>query len=124
MTRKAFDATIALSLLDSHQEFPVDFDSAWRWLGYGRKSDAKESLLNKGFLLDIDLRIMPQSDNHASLTPQEKASQAKKERIDLTVDCFKTWAMMANTLQGKDHEGSSPATEPQTAHASRPTARP
>lgn len=52
-------------------------------------------------MLDEDLRIDPQSDNHAGLMPKEKAAKVRLESIYLTVDCFKTWAMMANTAQGK-----------------------
>jgi hypothetical protein len=102
MSLKQFDTDTALLLLGSTDEFPVDFDRAWKWLGYGKKSDAKEALFNKGFIVGVDLRIDPQSDNHASLSPQEKAAKARKEQIQLTIDCFKTWGMMANTLQGKE----------------------
>lgn len=34
---KIFDTTNALSLLGSEKEFPVDFDLAWKWLGFSRK---------------------------------------------------------------------------------------
>jgi phage anti-repressor protein len=94
MTRKAFDATIALSLLDSHQEFPTDFDRAWRWLGFSRKDPAKRSLIESGFVEGIDF--------HISAELRTLDLPRPGERIFLTVDCFKTWAMMANTLQGKE----------------------
>jgi hypothetical protein len=51
------NAENVFSLLQSTDEFPVGFDEAWQWIGYGRKGDAKEALLNAGFLVDIDFRI-------------------------------------------------------------------
>jgi hypothetical protein len=89
-------------LYQSQSQFPVDFEDAWRWLGYNKKSDAKEALLSKGFVLGLDMRIDPQSDNHEGLSPQEKAVKARKESIWLTVDCFKMWAMMAGTEKGRE----------------------
>lgn len=92
---------LVFSFYESDEEFPIDFNEAWNWLGFARKDTAKESLLNCGFTLDEDLRIDPEFLNHAGLMPQQKAAKSKLENIFLTVDCFKTWAMMANTAQGK-----------------------
>jgi phage anti-repressor protein len=94
MTRSTFDTKIALSLLDSKQEFPVDFNRAWRWLGFTTKQNAKYSLLNSGFVEGIDFMITQQLGTLALPRP--------KEEIYITVDCFKTWGMMANTEQGKE----------------------
>ncbi len=96
-----FSIVTAQELYDSDNLFPVDFDIAWKWLDYNQKSDAKKALLSCGFTTDIDFRINPQSDNHAGLSPQEKAVLARKENIYLTVDCFKMWAMMSGTEKGK-----------------------
>jgi phage anti-repressor protein len=93
MSQLNFSLTTASILLDSSEQFPVDFDWAWQWLGYGKKSDAKEALLNKGFVVGVDLRIDPQLGTLDNPRPTE--------RITLTVDCFKTWGMMAGTEQGK-----------------------
>jgi phage anti-repressor protein len=101
MSRQAFTQDLALLLLDSPEQFPVEFDLAWKWLGFSRKDNAKTSLIDCGFTEGIDLLINQESDNHAGLSPQEKAVQARKQKIWLTVDCFKTWGMMANTEQGK-----------------------
>jgi hypothetical protein len=122
---KSFDTAIASALLGSNQEFPVDFGKAWKWLGFSRKDPAKRSLLECGFAEGVDFHISVESDNHAGLSiqkeeaegadllisveslnhaglsPQEKAANARREKIWLTVDCFKTWGMMARTEQGK-----------------------
>lgn len=98
-----FNFALASSLSSSIEQFPVNFDLAWEWLGYTRKDNAKAALLNAGFIRDTDLLITKESDNHrtSSLSPQEMAVQARLETITLTVDCFKMWAMMAGTDQGK-----------------------
>jgi hypothetical protein len=97
MSNNNFSLTIAQDLFDNNNPFPVDFDIAWQWLGYSRKADAKSALLAAGFITDIDLRITPESDNHntSSISPQEKAVLARKENIFLTIECFKSWAMMS-----------------------------
>jgi hypothetical protein len=102
MSNHSISTDRVFALCQSQSQFPVDFDDAWRWLGYNKKSDAKEALLSKGFVLGLDLRIDPQSDNHEGLSPQEKAVKARKESIWLTVDCFKMWAMMAGTEKGRE----------------------
>jgi len=81
-------------LLQSTKEFPVDFDEAWQWIGYGRKGAAKEALLNAGFFLGIDFRVFP------NIRKNPKGGRPS-EVIRLTVDCFKSFAMMAGTDQGR-----------------------
>ena len=75
MSQITFDLTTALSLLDSSEQFPVDFDRAWEWLGFARKDPAKTSLLNSGFTEGVDYTISlhnnMEADNHADLSPQE-----------------------------------------------------
>lgn len=88
-----FSTLIASDLIQDQNQFPVDFNLAWQWLGYGKKSDAKEALLNCNFQEEIDFRIKPQLGTLAVPRPAEC--------ITLTVDCFKTWGMMAGTEQGK-----------------------
>ena len=91
-----FDLTIAQSLYDSNDRFPVDFDLAWRWLGYGRKNNALRAFLSNGF---------DESTDFVVLLIKEQNSEANGGRPSddyrLTVDCLKTFAMMAKTEQGK-----------------------
>jgi len=91
---------IVFSLLKSSDPFPVDFEDAWQWAGYTLKFNAKRALVNN-FTKDIDFIFPDESDNHAGLSPQEKASSTKKENIKLTSDCFKSFCMMAGTAKGK-----------------------
>lgn len=102
MTALTFDNVV--TVLESGAEFSVDFDKAWQWLGYSRKDVAKDSLL-ENFELEVDyivLRFNPETDNHKGFSPQELAVLKRKENIKLTVDCFKSWAMMAGTARGKE----------------------
>ncbi len=105
MSQITFDLTTALSLLDSAEQFPVDFDRAWEWLAHSRKDSAKRHLIECGFKEGVDYRILlhknVESDNHAGLSPQEQSVRSRKEAIWLTIDCFKTWGMMTRTEQGK-----------------------
>jgi phage anti-repressor protein len=86
------------------EQFPVDFNEYWQWLGYSKKENAKRAFLNcdfeKGF--DFELLISEESVNHDTYSAQEKAVLAKTEIINLTVDCAKSFAMMARTEKGKE----------------------
>ena len=39
-----FNRDLAIALLESTEEYPVDFDEAWQWLGYSTKQKAKSKL--------------------------------------------------------------------------------
>jgi phage anti-repressor protein len=89
------DHDIIFSLIESSQEFPIDFDYAWQWIEYSRKDSAKSSLLNAGFIEGTDFRI---SQNN-----QENSKVGRpSEKIMLTVECFKSFCMMAGTLKGRE----------------------
>jgi phage anti-repressor protein len=89
-----FSLTIAQDLFDNTNPFPVDFDIAWEWLDYDKKGNAKTALLAAGFTIDIDFLINQELGSLAVPRPAEK--------IFLTVDCLKMWAMMAGTTKGKE----------------------
>ena len=88
-----FDLAIAQSLYDSNDRFPVDFDDAWKWLGYGRKNNALAKLIADGFEEDID---------YISAEKGAEKSHGNSANYSLTVDCFKHFGMMAKTEQGKE----------------------
>lgn len=100
-----FNFELALNLVKSTEQFPVDFDDAWQWLEYSRKDVAKKAFEKCGFLENVDyvvLRLSVESDNEAILSPQEKAVLQRTQVIKLTNECFKVWAMMAGTVKGKE----------------------
>jgi anti-repressor protein len=83
---------IVFAIIQSDKEFSVDFDIAWQWIGYSRKSDAKELLedrFDNGFDFCGEFR-----KNGKRGRPIEK--------IFLTIDCFKQFCMMAGTQKGKE----------------------
>lgn len=86
---------IVFSLIRSSEQFPVDFEDAWQWIGYTRKNNAKSSLLTSGFVDGTDFRILLNSQQNSKVG-------RKSERIELTVDCFKSFCMMAGTAKGKE----------------------
>jgi phage anti-repressor protein len=81
-------------IAESQDEYPVDFDDAWVWIGYSRKDNAKTKLV-KDFVEDMDYRLLN----------IQKQSYGKgghnAEKIYLTVDCFKHFCVMAGTPEGK-----------------------
>lgn len=59
-----FSLAIASELTNSDNQFPVDFNRAWAWLGYSAKDKAKRSLLNAGFVIREGLS--PTTYQHAN----------------------------------------------------------
>lgn len=86
-----FNKELAITLLNSVDDYPVDFNEAWQWLGYATKQKA-EKKLKQNFEEGIDF-----------LTKGLKSSTGGRpsELIVLTVDCFKSLGMTAGTEQGK-----------------------
>jgi phage anti-repressor protein len=87
--------SMILECLNSQEEFPIEFDEAWRWIGYSQAQKAKKKLFNN-FEQGIDYQIV---------SPKRvKSPQGGRpsDRILLTVDCFKSLAMMAGTGKGRE----------------------
>ena len=91
-----FDLTIAQSLFDSSEKFPVDFDLAWKWLGYSRKDNALRSFLSMEFESETDFVILLINEEYSDRSVGQPSQDYR-----LTVDCLKTFAMMAKTEAGK-----------------------
>jgi phage anti-repressor protein len=96
----------ALTLLNSDEDFPVDFELAWKWLNFSRKDNAKESLLRcefeagKDFLL---LRSEPEQNEVEGEMPKKGRRKGEQmENIWLTTECFKSWGMMATGGKGRE----------------------
>jgi phage anti-repressor protein len=89
--KNTFSLVLAQEYVDSDEQFPVNFDDAWQWLGYSSKQKAKNKLSNN-FDEEIDY-----------LTKWVKTTQGGRpsEYICLTIECFKSLGMMAGTEQGK-----------------------
>lgn len=82
------------NVLESTDAFPVDFDQAWNWIGYARKDSALRSLIDN-FIEGTDYNLLH--------TKVEQVSGAKHvHEYRLTVDCFKSFCMLAGTEKGKE----------------------
>lgn len=91
-----FNIELAQQLLNSSEEFPVDFEEAWAWLGFKTKGNAKRSLLNSGFIENKEYLLICDKATTTGI------SVFSNENIWLTVDCFKMWGMAAGTAKGKE----------------------
>lgn len=78
-------------VLGTDNEFPIDFDEAWRWIEYSKKSNAKRAL---------ELDFVEELDFCSILSKNAKGRPV--EKIWLTIDCFKSFCMMAGTSKGKE----------------------
>lgn len=93
-----FSHELALALVQSDQQFSVDFDDAWQWIGYSTKQKAKNKLINNF-----------KEGSDYTLTQMVKRVEGNKgggsvrfESINITIDCFKSLGMMAGTEKGKE----------------------
>jgi phage anti-repressor protein len=70
-------------------DFVIDFDEVWHWLGFAQKSNAKRLLLKK-FILDKDYKINKNmnTENHGG---------NNREIILMNIDTFKKFCLKAGT---------------------------
>ena len=78
-------------------DFIVDFDMIWNWIGFSTKGNAKK-LLVREFEINVDY-IM----NTPKLIQMDKRIKGgiNEEKIKLTIECFKTFCFTAATIQSK-----------------------
>lgn len=78
-------------LLQSKEQYPVDFEVAWVWIGYSKKQSARNKLVNN-FVEGQDFLPKCIKNPHGGRSSQS---------FVLTINCFKQLAMMAGTDKGK-----------------------
>jgi len=78
-------------------EFVIDLDDIWTWLGFARKTNAK-NVLEKQFNKETDYLVLPQArENLSGGRPSEK--------IMLNIKTFKKFCLKANTSKANEiHE--------------------
>ncbi len=88
------DQSEMLAIIESKDPFPIDFEDAWKWIGYSRKDVAKRKLVSN--LMEVI--------DYQSLLRKEKREIGATHRniVKLTVDCFKSFCMMAETERGRE----------------------
>lgn len=93
MTGLTFSYALAQQLYFSEEQFPVDFEQAWAWLGYSKKDKAL-SILKKHFV---------EGEDFALLRGGEWSQGGRSSDLYvLTTSCFKELGMMAGTAKGKE----------------------
>ncbi len=92
-----FSTETAIALLNSGNDYPVDLDEAWQWLGYATKQKA-EKKLKQNFEEGIDYTLIQMVKR---VEGNNGGGSTRYNQIMLTVDCFKSLGMTAGTEQGK-----------------------
>jgi phage anti-repressor protein len=96
--QQLFISSFYLYLNYKSDEFIIDLDDIWTWLGFTRKDNTKR-LLEKYFKPDIDFKIV-------FLRSEENTSIGRpSEKIMLNIKTFKKFCLKANTSKANEiHE--------------------
>lgn len=81
----------------SDDEFVIDFDNVWEWIGFASKQKAKDVLM-RHFATDVDYKI---SLNRTVERSVPKGGE-NKETILITLATFKDMCMQSNTKKAKE----------------------
>ena len=82
-------------IVRSEQDFPVDFDRAWQWVGYSTKGNALR-VLTENFKQGEDFDLSKMRNQKG------RGGDHKSVEYRLSTDCFKAFCMMAGTERGKE----------------------
>ncbi len=88
-----------LTQLESEEQFPVDFNTYWEWLEFSTKGNAKRAFINAGFVQGQDFNQFLNEDN---VVKRSQGGGSQPEKLMLTIDCAKSFAMMARTQKGRE----------------------
>jgi phage anti-repressor protein len=86
---------------DDKQDFIIDLDNVWKWLGFSQK-DAAKRLLEKNFIEDTDYKLFAPQVGGAK---KDARGGHNKEVIMLTINTFKRFCLKAGTKKSDEiHE--------------------
>jgi hypothetical protein len=94
---------------NKNTDFVVDLDNIWKWIGFSQKIDAKR-LLEKHFCANIDYKLAlgypKASVNQENIkSTEEKWGGHNKQTFLLTIKCFKSMCLKAQTKKASEiHE--------------------
>jgi hypothetical protein len=92
-----FVASFYCYLKYNKNDFVIDLDNIWEWLGFKQKVNAK-NLLEKNFKLDIDYKLLLLlQQKQTNTTEEKKRGGYNKETFLLTVKTFKKFCLKAGT---------------------------
>jgi len=112
MTQNQLNQEFVASVLiaeEKGEQFPIDFDEAWRKAGYRRKDNAKRILIKQliegeDYTLTIASDSSIERNRPTTVLPgsPEYAAMFRKEIIKLSPDGFDHFCMAANTDAGRE----------------------
>jgi hypothetical protein len=82
---------------NSKNDFVIDLDNVWKWLGFNQKYNAKR-VLEKHFIIDVDYKnlLLRSEEQNAE---EKKHGGCNKEIFMLTVNAFKRFCLKAGTTK-------------------------
>ena len=91
---------------NKYKDFVIDLDNIWKWLGFKQKINAR-TLLEKIFKLDIDYKNLTFVTTKANFNnntdiKNEKWGGHNKQTIMLTINCFKSLCLKAQTEKASE----------------------
>lgn len=92
---------------DSKNDFVIDLDNIWKWLGFSQKNNAK-LLLEKQFIIDKDYQKLLLLQQKQSFAPQVGGAKKdtrgghNKETIMLNIETFKKFCLKAGTKKADE----------------------
>jgi hypothetical protein len=96
---------------DKNTDFVVDLDHVWKWLGFTQKVTAK-TMIETNFKFDVDYKIvisddsdddqLPHSPDKSGSDKPKKHGGHNKQTIKLTIRCFKSLCMKAQTKKASE----------------------
>jgi len=86
---------------DYRNDYVIDLDNVWQWLGFSQKVNAKR-VLEKNFTINIDYKLL---HYHPSKQTNNTRSSINKETIMLNIKTFKLFCIKAETKKADEiHE--------------------
>ena len=95
-----FVASFYCYLKYDKNEFVIDLDNIWKWLGFSQKCTAKR-LLEKNFKINIDYKFLLNQDVKQDLEENKQHGGYNKETYILTIKAFKLFCLYLLTKNKK-----------------------
>jgi phage anti-repressor protein len=87
---------------DSKKDFVIDLDNIWKWLGFDKKGNCKTLLISDKFIENIDYKYILEDASDPAKASLKKHGGQNKERILMTIYCFKKLCIINNTTKSKE----------------------
>jgi hypothetical protein len=97
LQQKLFVTFYYFTINSNENDFVIDIDDVWNWIGYTQKVNAKQ-LIEKNFIKDIDYII---SINNKKKDDKKKGGH-NKEKILLKLKTFKLFCLKTNTKKADE----------------------